>query len=245
LVIFGVSKRLQHSSLGLIHPVGSFIDQKSAIIGKPRWHHEVTKPLQLVWRSEEANLRKGDNMRHEIILLGPVRTGKSTLGGLLAQQLGVPQISLDKVRKGYYAEIGYDDGLAQTIRRQGGFLALMLYWQLFDAYSVERVLAEHANCVIDFGAGVGVYESQEQFARVQRALAPYRNVFLLLPSPDRVESLQILRERDEEPPTDLNFDFNAHFLAHHGYYDLAKHIVYTKDRTPSESCAEILALANR
>jgi adenylate kinase family enzyme len=43
-------------------------------------------------------------MQHEIILLGPVRTGKSTLGGLLAQQLGVPQVSLDEVRKPYYAE---------------------------------------------------------------------------------------------------------------------------------------------
>jgi shikimate kinase len=184
-------------------------------------------------------------MRSEILLLGPVRTGKSTLAGLLAQQLGMPRVSLDEMRWRYYEEIGYDAELAQTIRQRGGFLALVLYWQLFDAYSVERVLAEHPHCVIDFGAGVGVYESQEQFARVQRALAAYRNVFLILPSPDRVESLQILRERDEEPPSDLNFDFNAHFLAHHGYYDLAKFTVYTKGRTPTETCAEIVALAGR
>jgi shikimate kinase len=184
-------------------------------------------------------------VNNEILLLGPVRTGKSTLGSLLAQQLGVPQVSLDQLRWRYYEEIGYDAELARTIRQHGGFLALTLYWQLFDAYSVERVLAEHSNCVIDFGAGVGVYECHEQFARVKRALAGYRNVFLILPSPDRRESLQILRERDEEPPPDLNFDFNAHFLAHHGYYDLAKGTVYTKGRTPAESCAEIVALAGR
>jgi shikimate kinase len=188
---------------------------------------------------------EGKAMKNEILLLGPVRTGKSTLGGLLAQQLGISRVSLDELRWRYYGEIGYDAELAQTIRRQGGLLALVLYWQLFDAYSVERVLAEHPNCVVDFGAGVGVYESQEQFARVKQALAPYRNVFLILPSPDRVESLQILRERDEEPPSDLNFDFNAHFLAHHGYYDLAKFTVYSKGRTPEETCAEILALASR
>jgi len=182
-------------------------------------------------------------MKREILLLGPVRTGKSTLGGLLAQQLGIPQVSLDELRWKYYQEIGYDAKVAQTIRRQGGFLALVLYWQLFDAYSVERVLAEHCNCVIDFGAGVGVYESQEQFARVQRALAPYRNVFLILPSPDRAESLRMLSERDQEPPQDLNFDFNAHFLAHHGYYDLTKFTLYTKGRSPEETCVEILALA--
>jgi len=182
-------------------------------------------------------------MKSQILLLGPVGSGKSTIGGLLAQQLGMPQVSLDEIRWNYYQEIGYEAELAQTIRRQGGFLALVLYWQLFDAYSVERVLAEHPNCVIDFGAGVGVYESREQFARVQRALAAYRNVFLLLPSPDQTESLRILRERDQNPPSDLNFDFNAHFLAHHGYYDLAKFTVYTKGRAPEETCAEILALA--
>jgi shikimate kinase len=181
-------------------------------------------------------------MKNTILLLGPVRTGKTTLGGLLAQQLGMPHISLDEIRWRYYEQIGYDAELAQTIRQQGGFLALALYWQLFDAYSVERVLAEHPNCVIDFGAGVGVYESQEQFARVKQALAGYHNVFLLLPSPDRLESLQILRERDDEPPSDLNFDFNAHFLAHHGYYGLAKFTIYTKGRTPAESCAEIVTL---
>ena len=181
-------------------------------------------------------------MRNEILLLGPVRTGKSTLGRLLAQQLGIPQISLDEIRWQYYQEIGYDADLALTIRKQGGFLSLVLYWQLFDAYSVERVLAEHSNCVLDVGAGVGVYESREQFARVQRALAPYRNVFLILPSPDRAESLEILRERDPDSPRDLNFDFNAHFLAHHGYYDLAKFTVFTKGRSPEETCGEILAL---
>ncbi len=75
-------------------------------------------------------------------------------------------------------------------------------------------------------------------------LAAYRNVFLLLPSPNRGESLQILRKRDVEPPSDLNFDFNRHFLAHHGYYDLAKFTVYTQGRTPTETCAEIVALVD-
>jgi hypothetical protein len=94
---------------------------------------------------------ESEDMKNEILLLRSVRTGKSTLGGLLAQQLGVPQVSLDEIRWRYYEEIGYDAALARTLRQQGGFLALMLYWRLFDAYSVERVLAEHPNCVIDFG----------------------------------------------------------------------------------------------
>jgi len=183
-------------------------------------------------------------MPADIILIGPVRTGKSTVGKLLAGKLILPQVSLDELRLPYYQEIGYDETLARTFRTRGGFLALVLYWQLFDVYSVERVLAEHSNCVFDFGAGVGVYESRELCTRIQQALQPYPHVFLLLPSPDPAESLQILRERDPEPPSDLNFDFNAHFLHHPGYYDLAKFTIYTKDRTPEETCDEILHLAH-
>lgn len=45
--------------------------------------------------------------------------------------------------------------------------------------------------------------------------------------------------------TDHAVAFTAHFLAHGGYSKLAKQTVYTKDRTPDETCAEILALAGR
>lgn len=176
----------------------------------------------------------------DIILIGPVRTGKSTVGKLLARELGQPQVSLDDERRRYYAEIGYDPELAATFRRQGGFLALVLYWNLFDAYGVERLLSEHHNCVIDFGAGA--YESLESRARVQRAFAGYRNVFLLLPSPDIEESLRILAARDTNPPKDLNFDLNRHFLTRNMYADLAKFTVYTKDRTPEQTCGDILQL---
>jgi adenylate kinase family enzyme len=181
-------------------------------------------------------------MKSEIVLLGPVRAGKSTIGKLLAERLGVPQVSLDDLRWAYYKEIGYDERLAKQIRAAGGFLALTLYWQLFDAYSVERVLAEHDHCVFDFGAGVGISESQEQFSRVQQALAPYRNVVLLLPARDTDESLRILAERDTDPPADLNSDFNAHFLHHHGYTDLAKFTVYTAGHSPQATCDEILRM---
>jgi shikimate kinase len=180
--------------------------------------------------------------RSEIVLIGPVRTGKSTLGQLLADRLGQPRISLDDRRWQYYREIGYDDALAQTFRQQGGLLAVVLYWQLFDAYAIERLLIEHHNCIFDFGAGAGASESQESFARVQQALAPYPNVILLLPSPNMEESLQSLKARDTHPPADLNFDFNRHFLERGFYQRLAKHIVFTQGKLPEETCEELLGL---
>jgi shikimate kinase len=169
-----------------------------------------------------------------------VRAGKSTIGRLLADKLALPQVSLDNLRWKYYSEIGYDPDLAQEFRRQGGFLALVLYRSLFDAYAVERTLNDHSGCVFDFGAGI--FESLEDRNRVKQALKPYPNVFLLVPSPDLEISLRILADRDQTPPTDLTFDFNRHFLKHPTYYELAKFTVYTQDKTPEETCQEILDL---
>jgi adenylate kinase family enzyme len=182
-------------------------------------------------------------MRWEVVLIGPVRSGKSTQGRLLAEALGRPQVSLDEERWRYYREIGYDDELAAEIRRRGGFLALVMYWGQFDAYAVERLLVEHHGCVFDFGAAI--YESRENLDRVRRALSNYPNVFLLLPSADKEESLRILRERDEDPPADLNFDFNRRFLDHPSYDELARHTIYTAGRTPEQTRDEILRLLEK
>ncbi len=182
-------------------------------------------------------------MPSDIILIGPVRTGKSTIGKLLAERLGLPQIALDDLRWTYYKEIGYDENLAKEIRQKGGFLALVFYWKQFDAYAVERVLSEHRHCIIDFGAGASVYESAELFTRVQRALAPYPNIVLLLPSPDSEESIQILNERTRDLVGSFGqgFNWNEYFVRHHSNYALAKLTVYTKGRTPEETRDEILS----
>lgn len=180
--------------------------------------------------------------KQDIILIGPVRTGKSTLGRLLSERLGRPLVALDDLRWKYYREIGYDDTLAKTIRQRGGFLALVLYWQLFDAYAIERILAEHHDCIFDFGAGAGAAESDENLARVRLALAPYPNVVLVLPSPDTDETLEILKARDAQPPADLNFDFNRHFLERGFYQRLARHTVFTQGKLPEETRDEILGL---
>src|SRR5512140_3304640 len=143
-------------------------------------------------------------MPTDIVLIGPVRAGKSTLGRLLAAKLGVPQVSLDALRGQYMREIAFDAQHAAEIRLQDGFLAMMYYRSLFTAHAVVRMLEEHSGCVFDFGADF--FESDEMLARVQKALAGYPNVILLLPAPDLAESRRILAERDPNPPADLHFD---------------------------------------
>ncbi|MBD2102667.1 shikimate kinase [Leptolyngbya sp. FACHB-261] len=180
-------------------------------------------------------------MTSEIILIGPIGAGKSTIGGLLSHRLGLPQCSMDKLRWSYYKEIGYDEDLAEHIRKTEGFWEINQYWQPFEAYAVERLLQEHNQCVIDFGAGHSVYEDVDLFQRVQRALAPYPNVILLLPSPDLDESIRILNERNEYV-FDGKPNVNEHLVRHSSNYELAKFTVYTKNKRPEESCDEILNL---
>ncbi|MBE7385390.1 MAG: shikimate kinase [Leptolyngbya sp. SIO1E4] len=177
----------------------------------------------------------------DIILIGPMGAGKSTVGTLLAHQLGLPQCSMDEQRWAYYIEIGYDEALAKQKRETAGAWSVNQYWQPFEAYAVERLLSDHKNCVIDFGAGHSVYEDPLLFQRVQQALAPYPNVVLLLPSPDLEESLQILNERNKPMPDDI-LKMNEHFVQHRSNYELAKFTVYTKAKTPQETCDEILGL---
>lgn len=184
-----------------------------------------------------------------VILIGPMSAGKSTIAELLAQELGLPRHGLDDVRWDYYAEVGYDSQYAKKLAEEEGPGALLNYWKPFEAHAVERVLQEYADGVVDFGAGHSVHEDPALFARVQRAMAPYPHIILLLPSPDLDESVAILNERlakmlveqagfEEAHPEVLAA--NETFIRHPSNFQLARLIVYTRDRSPQETTEEII-----
>jgi shikimate kinase len=189
------------------------------------------------WVAREA-------MPSDIILIGPIGAGKSTVGALLANQLGLPQCSMDEHRWKYYREIGYDEEFAKQKRETEGFWGVYRYWKPFEAHSVERLLSEYKKCVIDFGAGHSVYEDVSLFQRVHRVLADYDNVILLLPSVDLDESVRILNDRNEYL-SDGSPNINEHFVKHPSNYELAKFVVYTQAKTPEETCDEILKIVRR
>jgi len=64
----------------------------------------------------------------------------------------------------------------------------------------------------------------------------------LIPSPDKEESIEILHSRNDYD-SDGQREVNEHFVRHHSNYDLAKHIVYTKDRESDQICDEIFQWA--
>jgi hypothetical protein len=175
-----------------------------------------------------------------VVLIGPLSTGKSTIGRLLAQQLGRPDIALDQLRWGYYGEIGWDEARQREIGAAEGFAGVYRYWKAFEIHAVERVLVERAGSVINFGAGHSVFYELEHVARIRAALAPLRNVVLLLPSPDIDESVAILRERHTFRVDGV--ELNRHLLAHPSMGRLATHTIYTDGQTPGQTRDEVLAL---
>ena len=176
----------------------------------------------------------------DIVLIGPIGAGKSTLAKLLALELGVPRCCMDDARWPYMAEAGYDEGVKKRIlAEERNYANVFRYWKQFEAYVVERLLSEHRGCVIDFGGSQSVYEDEADFARVQRALAPYPNVVLVLPSPDLDESLRVLKGRVWDGVAG-GFDFQEHFIKHPSNQKLARINVYTEGKSPEETCREIL-----
>src|ERR1043165_7204035 len=130
-------------------------------------------------------------MVFKVILIGPIRAGKSTTGRLLAEQLKLPLRSLDIIFDSYLDELGYDREHAAGLKKKG-FYELTKYWKPFEPYGVERLVSEPVDAIVDLGGGHSVYEDEALFARVKKALAPFPKVILILPSPDRDESISIL-----------------------------------------------------
>src|SRR5690349_10842163 len=178
----------------------------------------------------------------DIILIGPIRSGKSTLGRLLAEQLDVPQISMDGLCWDYYREIGYYEPDAEAHDADG------LIASRFVLYALERLLADHRECVIDLGGGHSVHRDAADLLRMQQALNAYPNRFLLLPSPDLEKSAAILAERNQGNSWLQTFlqkkgwNPNDFFLRHPSNATLAKHTIYTEGKSPEQTRDEILHL---
>lgn len=159
----------------------------------------------------------------------------------------MPLCTVDDVRQAYYAEVGYDEVHASKIAASDqGIQGVIRYSKPFEFLMVQRVLADHHG-IIDFGASNSVYDDPELMAQVEYVLAPFPNVVLLLPSANVEESAMILKNRlirmlneAGKEFTDELFELNRYFIEHPSNYQLAKRIIYTKDKTPEAVCDEIL-----
>jgi len=176
-----------------------------------------------------------------IILIGPVGVGKTTAAHLLAEGLSLPYLALDELRWAYFQEIGFDLERQQQLGATQGITAVLAYWEPFEVHALERALADHQAGIVDVGGGYTIANDPALTDRIRRALAPYPYVFLLLPTPQLDESIQVLADRTAGLLPD-QFPLHDHVERHFKTQDLAKHVIYTGNKAPGAICDEILAI---
>lgn len=171
-----------------------------------------------------------------VVLIGPVAVGKSTVAEQLSQLLGLPFVKMDDYRLAYYREIGYEDDFKTSILEKEGWSGVMHYWKVFDAYSVERLVIDYPGHILDMGGGSTYCVFPEDLQRLKKAFKK-SSVFLLLPYSDKNKSLTYLNKRTGWKKTGRNI--NRDILDNGSNEILASHIIYTAGKTPWQLAKEI------
>jgi hypothetical protein len=183
----------------------------------------------------------------DIVLIGPLAVGKTTVGAALSARLGHPQVSMDDVRWGFYDELGYDAAEADRRFAEGETMPDRLaYGRPFEVHAIERLMAVTVRGVVDLGASNSVFDDEQLLARVERALMPAA-VVLLMPYPDAEASIELLADRltqivaaKGEPLSPTLLQLNEYFVRHPANRRLADVVVHTGERTPEELTDEIV-----
>ena len=179
----------------------------------------------------------------QVVLIGPVCAGKSTLLPLIADRLGRPGVDLDDVAEPYYEEVGRGRDELNAIGAARGDLGAYLWWQEGHPHAVRRVLQDYPDAVVALGAGHTTYTNGALFEEVRSILAACA-VVLVLPSPDDAESLRVLRDRAiQRNGGDWimdGVDILEQWVSGAQNRLLASLTVFTEGRTPEELAAAIL-----
>lgn len=174
-----------------------------------------------------------------IILIGPIRVGKSTVGKILSSKLDCLYTALDDLELGYLTPQGYDHDHAMHIADEEGGFPYYAYRRSFFEDAVIRFLSEHRSGILDMGGGHPIMPEDANQQRVNDAFKPFKNVVLLLPSPSPEDFIPILRIRqglDEDAD-----DFNELYFKDDTFLKLATHVVYTDKKMPVEIADEIIS----
>ena len=213
-------------------------NQKQAINATREFLKELPKELKqkyydnvktMILQDENLIRDNVDNTKlynDSIILIGPSGAGKSTVARELSQIMNMPNLSLD------------------PIANKGRALGFMKIFKSVDDYNscMIKILLEQAKLrgmpgIVDFGAGHSVYNDLNIFKGIKARLSKFKNIVLLLPTPDIEKSLQILSSRSTG-----DYRPNRKFITSPCNRELSTMTVYENDRTPSEVAMEIIKI---
>lgn len=181
--------------------------------------------------------------RSEPVLIGPVCAGKSSVAAGLAGRLGVDHVNLDVLMNGYFVDCPDFEAEPYNDLARNGFLPAYRYSEAALAYSLERVLQDHRDCVFDIGAGYTSFLDRRFHSRAAAALKPFSRVVLLLPDPDPEKSVSVLRSRCVKARGQdwihEGVDFIEHWVTDDQNQRLATEVIYTGDEQPEQIVARL------
>ena len=160
-------------------------------------------------------------MASSLILIGPSKAGKHTVATLLEQKTGLVIGSTERFNSENFKEWGFDNAEWYEAFNKDSHFGAYHYTRPFSILAVEKLLAEtEKETIVILQADEVVYEDKMLFDRVKKALAPFQKVVLLLPSPDLETTLQVLKERFNQPMQQWH-ELNNYFVNHSANYQLA------------------------
>ena len=178
--------------------------------------------------------------RERIVLIGPLKAGKSTVGRRLATELDWPFYSLDRLERSYVEPAGFDPQHAKRLQQETDDWTWYSYRRQFFAAAVSAFLRDHPHGVLELGGGHPIVPDPAHQAEIQAALATCRYVILLIPSDNRLESVRLLNSRLR--PEWQAEDWNRRFLSDNRFWEMATHVVHTAGKLPDETVQDLMAL---
>lgn len=192
--------------------------------------------------------------REEIILVGPMGVGKTTLALHLSEKLGILNFPIDRLKWYYRFKNGYNLAKGTKILRESGFQELANYFNdYFGNHELAQILDEFRGGIYDFGASHSHYDNHNDLLEAKKILAPFQNIIQLLPTDDFKTNCKILDERIARRYEDVEWkrevlnsyiEQNRIYLMSNSYSSLAKVTVYTDGKTIEQVGEEILSKAN-
>lgn len=178
------------------------------------------------------------------VLIGAPASGKSTVGGLVADRTARPLIDADEHGTPWYAEVGWSVDRLHRHAQAVGFSEAHREWEVALAHAVTQLIAHHRHAVLALGAGHTHLTTPALLDEVGLALLHADQVVLLRPAADPILSAVVLRARCVETKgSDWVIDgqdWLQCWLTDGHDAHLATHIIETGDESPHQTADRII-----
>lgn len=176
-------------------------------------------------------------IKSPIILIGPSGVGKSIVCKNLSHFLHLPTIGVDEGGFDRYKKHGFSFLIAKILFLFLGHFWVYRYSKPYEFIDTVNILSSIKNEVVDLGAGSIIYHNKKHQKKIKEILSTFNHIFLLLPSPDKKESLNYLNKMNPHLAS-LKPNINEYYN-NFNYKEFAKYTFYVKDKSLYQISQEI------